>query len=476
MNYSDSSDSDPDTGRFKSSKKKEISRQYKLYEENKLNYQIQMPVEEKKLIFFRSKCIAKREESKNSQTRDSEPKKKEFTEETSDNMSTTSSNRPKESRKTELNTITSSSKQYVKRRRTRSIDRNCAKLINEKNEKYNSQNNTMFEHNRNQISEESQEKNTNNRIKSRDKIEKNSRERDTQYSRHSSKNQSLNRLQEKEMCKEKKSLVYNKPRSKPISSHSNHPSDSSYKTKSLNENISFGPALPPVETYPNEIVGPVLPSGLKFSSCSSLENVQEEPKKTIGPQIPRNMIEQIQFQAVNNFDKFSASEEEEDCSFTIGPMPAGSITLSAAQLELEKRALEIKIKKLDEADMGSSSKIEDEREEWMIELPEIRKVADLGLGARQFRTKERPDFDDRTQWTSTPHIESSTKKKEQKIDLQKAQEKLLQAARDREQDIIAINHKKKSKRDSSLMDIHKKKLKKENVNNVIQFLLKNFYR
>lgn len=446
---SDSSDSDQDTGRFKSSKLKETSGgRYISSEDNVSNYQKGMPAVERKQEHYKRHTDREREESRTS--RDSKSKY-------SDDHK---SYRPKESSRTELKSNVSSSKSDVKRRRSRSSDRNSKILNDERKKKYNTDERTRHP-------EDSR--------RNREKSKKNSHERDTQNSGHSSKSHSPHRHQkekEKEKSDDRRSIGSNKHRSDSKNSHSDHRSDSS--SKSLHENVSFGPALPPppVETKANVIVekqyvGPELPPGFKLNSRhSSSDDVEmEEPRQNIGPQIPKNILEQIQLQSADvditehSFDKVSSSEEEDDdCSFAIGPMPAGSTTLTAAQLELEKRALEIKIKKLDDAEGGSSRKLGDDREEWMIELPEIRRVADLGLGARQFRTKERPDFDDRTQWTNTP-LENSKKGKEEKIDLQKAQKKLLQAARDHEQDKIANSHKKKNKRDSSLMDIHKKTLK-----------------
>lgn len=473
MNYSDSNDSEPDTGRFKSLKLKKNSSQYKSYVEHASDYQKRMLAEEK------SNDHSRRVREECNKSRDSKKKHLEFKERMSDNGHKSSH---KETLRAESKTKIISINPDVKRRRSRSIERNCIKLDDEKKRKHKSNFNTMDKHTRYQVSHESQEKESINRIKKFEKIYINSHEQDGQYAWKSSKNHSPHRLQEK--SNERKSIGCNKDRSESKNSNSDYSSYFNDKCKST-QNVSFGPALPPMETEANNAdkhVGPVLPPGYNLNyHQSSLEDVIDEPKKNIGPQIPKHILDQTQVRTLGvdmierDFDNVSSSEEEEvDCSFIIGPMPTGSKTLSAAQLELEKRALEIKIKKLDDARTGSTCKIDDEREEWMIELPGIRKVADFGLGARQFRTKERPDFDDRTQWTDTPQVKSISKRKEQKIDLQKEQKKLLQTARDQEQDRIATIHKKKNKRDSSLMEIHKKKLKKEKVNNFIQYYLKIF--
>lgn len=151
----------------------------------------------------------------------------------------------------------------------------------------------------------------------------------------------------------------------------------------------------------------------------------------------------------------SSSDEDKD---TIGPMPGGS------NYELEKRAIELKMSKI--SGDGSDSKPEStSREEWMLELPQVNSVAGMGLTARQFRTKERPDFSDRSSWTDTPDEREKKAKgpTEKEIEIQKEREKRKQriAMRDEEQEKIVKRHKKKHKRDKSLMEIHEKKMKKK---------------
>lgn len=104
----------------------------------------------------------------------------------------------------------------------------------------------------------------------------------------------------------------------------------------------------------------------------------------------------------------------------------------------------------------------------MLELPEVRKVADLGLGARQFRRGEQPDFSDRNQWTKAPNDKNGSKDKkadekrnEREVEKRRREEAI--AKRDAEQDEMARKHKKLHKRDKSLLEIHEKKLKKEKV-------------
>lgn len=107
----------------------------------------------------------------------------------------------------------------------------------------------------------------------------------------------------------------------------------------------------------------------------------------------------------------------------------------------------------------------------MIELPEVRKVADLGLGPRQFRRNEQPDFSDRTSWTKTPN-DSVHKERDRTDDKRRIAEKLRHdeavAKRDAEQEELARKHKKLNKRDKSLLELHERKMKKEKVNEDIK--------
>lgn len=104
----------------------------------------------------------------------------------------------------------------------------------------------------------------------------------------------------------------------------------------------------------------------------------------------------------------------------------------------------------------------------MLELPEIRKVADGGLGARQFRRNDQPDFSDRGSWTKAPNdgaVEKPRNKADDARNVEKRRHDEQIAKRDTEQEEIARKHKKQHKRDKSLLEIHEKKMKKEKVNN-----------
>lgn len=167
-------------------------------------------------------------------------------------------------------------------------------------------------------------------------------------------------------------------------------------------------------------------------------------------------------------DHASHVADADDFDEVIGPLPAGHATKSEAHLELEKRALELKLAKF--TDMETSEELV-VRDEWMLELPEVRGVVtDMGLSARQFRKKERAEIGDRSGWTETPS-DRELKRRTHKTDLpseeevraaQKAEARqLYNERRDREQEEMAHKHKKRNKRDESLLDQHQKKLKKE---------------
>ena len=195
-------------------------------------------------------------------------------------------------------------------------------------------------------------------------------------------------------------------------------------SSSINEEDTFGPMLPPpviVNANPmsdnssiisdseheTDLFGPALPPSVIITSSANAANkpdVITEPKKSIGPTIPENIHEEILLNLQQSSGTFTESvdmnaedisDEEDESDFVVGPLPFG--VESKTNLELEKRALELKITKLNnltnsEDNDKDLSKI---REEWMLELPEVKSVTGLGLQARQFRAKAGPDFSDR---------------------------------------------------------------------------------
>ncbi|XP_039440658.1 GPALPP motifs-containing protein 1 [Culex pipiens pallens] len=245
----------------------------------------------------------------------------------------------------------------------------------------------------------------------------------------------------------------------------------------------FGPALPPamhskaperkpsVEEENVESIGPALPPHLAARKLQVEDHSPEQSKPTIGPALPPAGFIPAKDAIAGDSSESELSpfsEEEPDADENddfIGPAIPGAST-SKAQLELEKRALEMKLRRFDSEDAKASNATA--REDWMLELPDIRKVPDMGLGARQFRTREKPEIGDRSVWTDTPSDKERKKatggghsSRDAKRDLEEETEQLRIAQRDKQQEEQVKRHKKKHKRDKSLLDIHQKKLKKE---------------
>lgn len=195
------------------------------------------------------------------------------------------------------------------------------------------------------------------------------------------------------------------------------------------------PASPPPQPSTSSVIGPALPPNFKPSTSSS----------ALPPPVKETFT--------------SDSESDSDDDAPVGPMPMNSEKVSKAQLELEERALEYQIMGIPSS---SSAKTEGGREEWMIELPEVKTVTDLGLGARQFRTSEGPDFSDRSQWTDTPN--GVKNKQPAKVeDIQGRLAAIQEKERDKAMEKMKRKHEKKHKRDKSLLELHEKKLKKKKV-------------
>ncbi|KAG5900588.1 hypothetical protein JTB14_017446 [Gonioctena quinquepunctata] len=245
-------------------------------------------------------------------------------------------------------------------------------------------------------------------------------------------------------------------------------------SESREEKNIIGPALPPDLQKPQdscssslsstsetsskciaqkeEIIGPALPphlqkekeDGGQICGPSMPPTSDENSSKVVGPALPPHFQETSSKLQEENLE----SEGEE----IYGPVPVGS-SFSRSHIELEERALEMKI-----AQLNPKEQNEPIREEWMLELPEV-KAAHLGLGPRQFRAKAGPDLSDRSSWTDTPQDKVKKKvKAEPKVDLQKEAELKELKRRDKEQESLV----KKSKRSKeSLVEIHEKKMKKE---------------
>lgn len=238
---------------------------------------------------------------------------------------------------------------------------------------------------------------------------------------------------------------------------------------------------PKQRVSPDRILGPALPPSIqKPSSSHSTETARvdrpgpsthQTTRRIQGPVAPSPQF------LLDHHQNMSDISDDDDC--LIGPVPDGSASKSEAHLELEKRALKLKLAKFTEMDAHDDLVV---RDEWMLELPEVKGVTDMGLTARQFRTKERPDFGDRSSWTDTPqdrehktHHKKGPSEEELRKEKQREAKALFNANRDNEQEEAARKHKKKHRRDESLMDIHQKKLKKEkSVGFNLEYIFDNF--
>uniref|UniRef100_A0A336L6X2 CSON005209 protein n=1 Tax=Culicoides sonorensis TaxID=179676 RepID=A0A336L6X2_CULSO len=220
----------------------------------------------------------------------------------------------------------------------------------------------------------------------------------------------------------------------------------------------YGPALPP------HLMKDRVPAGTSNDTSSSHGSQSKENKeKVIGPALPPHLMQNLTHDTKDEGSHSDSDQQEpktdhdDDLGDFVGPLPG------VVNPELETRALEIKLGHVSSS--GQNQSDEKARDEWMLELPEVKGVTDLGLTARQFRTKERPDFSDRSHWTDTPSDKERKKQgkpsaKELAKEEERQRERQALARRDAEQERIAKEHKKKHKRDKSLMDLHEKKLKK----------------
>lgn len=203
---------------------------------------------------------------------------------------------------------------------------------------------------------------------------------------------------------------------------------------------AYMPALPPhlvnqekpqMDARPQQtqIIGPVMPSQLAIIN-------EDAPHKSE-----------------------AADDDDDDMTGMFGPIP------NATQVELEERALAMKLAALEGGGLGSSATDQDVREEWMLELPEVGLKTGLAALNNMKRTfyqgKERPDFSDRSSWTKTPQSVAAGPKPCSSKELEQKAQANYERQRDEEQECIAKKHKKKHKRDESLVQLHQKKLRKE---------------
>lgn len=202
---------------------------------------------------------------------------------------------------------------------------------------------------------------------------------------------------------------------------------------------------------------PALPPHLMKQEKPQLEP-QPQPTPIIGPVMPRQMAV-VDEDSPHKTEVAEEDDDDDDLTGTFGPIP------NATQVELEERALTMKLAALEGGGLGSSTTDQDLREEWMLELPEVGLKSGLAALNNMKRTfyqgKERPDFSDRSSWTKTPQSAAAGPKSCTSKDLEQKAKANYERQRDEEQESIAKKHKKKHKRDESLVELHQKKLRKE---------------
>ncbi|XP_053691996.1 GPALPP motifs-containing protein 1 [Sabethes cyaneus] len=233
--------------------------------------------------------------------------------------------------------------------------------------------------------------------------------------------------------------------------------------------VSFGSTVPdalvnnksPTDEPATEnidVEGPALPQF--FSNIHSGESSNHErSSRIIGPELPAHLKINSGGLESSESELSPFSEEEHVEDDLIGPLPGSSN--SKTNEELEQRALELKLKRLD----NPKSITVTAREDWMLQLPDIRKVSDMGLGARQFRTRDKLEIGDRSVWTDTPCDKErkklgcdSSHDTISKREEEHTRKKIIEY--DEQQEELIRKHKK-HKRDKSLLDTHQQKLEKQ---------------
>ncbi|XP_059619669.1 GPALPP motifs-containing protein 1 [Phlebotomus argentipes] len=201
------------------------------------------------------------------------------------------------------------------------------------------------------------------------------------------------------------------------------------------DDVAFGPALPP---------------HLLKTSGSAAE------QRIVGPSMPPDFRPSEAGNAIED----TQSDEDDDDEVTIGPSMPGEVLNSRSQLELEERALQMKLNALEGATGSASSEVQS-REEWMTELPEVRKLSHMGIGPRQFRQKEGPDFSDRSSWTDTPQGKAEKSKSKEGPSSTVIFEQKRVKEHDKAMEKLKKKHEKEHKRKKSLLEMHQEARKKK---------------
>lgn len=227
----------------------------------------------------------------------------------------------------------------------------------------------------------------------------------------------------------------------------------------------IGPVIPPQllkntndeDEETNDLYGPVLPPSLKASESTVAKEKAAGP--TIGPQLPAALANRTTVSQSSDEDDSDDDDDDDDGGFVIGPQPYqgddNALHMSSLQRQFEDRADRMR-KRL----CGSEEETPAEREEWMIQPPPKLTKA-FGLGPRKFNAKAAPVDTDNSLWTSVPGKPSQSKAVEKP-----EQEDIIDSTKD-EMFTKVVDNFKKSKSES-LMDIHKKNLKKQPKNSAPQ--------
>lgn len=140
----------------------------------------------------------------------------------------------------------------------------------------------------------------------------------------------------------------------------------------------------------SEDASPVKVNVQKFYETAMRAPIASVSTESFGPALPPHLLKKSSEAPAAPPKPSEEKEDDNDFSSMVGPMPGSSRT--KAEMELEQRALEIKLGKLSK---DSSEAAPTAREEWMLELPEVGIKGGLESLKRVFKTKEGPDFSDR---------------------------------------------------------------------------------
>ncbi|KAG8586071.1 hypothetical protein GDO81_005235 [Engystomops pustulosus] len=140
----------------------------------------------------------------------------------------------------------------------------------------------------------------------------------------------------------------------------------------------------------------------------------------------------------------------------VGPLPAKGPVQSSVAEDFERRAWKMKQKLMS----NDGEPKNPARESWMTELPP--ELTNFGLGPRTFKRRTNERSGDRSDWTDTPADKErkAREKREGKASSKKGDEIPQVSERDKRlsEQVSMYND---SKRSQSLIDLHRKKLKRK---------------